>query len=272
MRMLWLLAPVSISLIACQETTAEDLKVPPGAHVVHRKGISLERQKALLSSSAPGNPIGTFDSFCSLLYALRDVAIHTHDGPVNSTELSPVFPKFYHPTFAQIFETIARQTRSTMHYDQAEDFWVFDPPAMPLPYSLETPQGWRVEDIGLFVKYVPPSQPVGMDVYMLGTYSTANDPSLANKIRDALAEQFAGGLDPQATAAKMKPIRVADVEALYFECPAPRPGITWRQWSLIDHGQAILVVSTLAKENEVTLLPQVERMVASLKIKGAEAR
>src|SRR4030095_6633761 len=272
MRTRLLVAPLLISLIVGQETIADESKVPPGANIVHRKGISLEQQNALLSSSAPANPLGTFDSFCSLLYAVKDVAIHTQDSRVNGTQLSPVFPDFYKPNFAQLFETIARQTRSTMHYDKGEDFWVFEHPAMPLPYSLETAQGWNVEDNGLFVKYVPPTQPVGMDVYLLGTYSTANDSSLANKVRDALAERFASAFDQQVTASKMTHQKVAGVDALYFECPTPRPGLTWRQWSMVAHGQAIVVVSTLLEKNEATLLPQVTQMIASLQITGPRAR
>src|SRR5262249_14882890 len=123
-----------------------------------------------------------------------------------------------------------------------------------------------------FVEYIPTTQPVGMDVYMLGTYSTSNDDSLANKVRDALAERFARAFDPHIAASKMTHQKVAGVDALYFECPAPRPGLTWRQWAMVDHGQAIVVVSTLLDKNEATLLPQVKQMIASLKITGPQPK
>src|SRR5262249_30949389 len=155
----------------------------------------------------------------------------THSATVNRTKLSPVFPKSYKPTFKQLFETVARQTGSTMHYDPQEDFWVFDPPAMPLPYALNIAQGWRSEDNGLFVKYVPPLQPVGMDVYMLGTYSPADDVDLQHRIRDTLAMQFAVHFDPNVTPDKMTVQKVSGTDALYFESPATRPGVMWRQWS-----------------------------------------
>jgi hypothetical protein len=268
MRIFQLIAPLPIILLFCLSAIADEPKIPPGAQPIHRKAISLEQQNALLSSPA-SNPLGTFDSFCSFLYAVRDVCIHTHSNSVNRTQLAPVFPKFYKPNFRQLFETIARQTHSTMHYDKDTDYWVFDPPAMPLPYSLEVAQGWKVEDNGLFVKYVPPLQPVGMDVYMLGTYSPPDDQSLANKVRDALALHFASTFDPTITPDKMTVENVAGTQALYFECPARKPGVTWRQWSMVHNGQAIVVVSSLDKANEAILVPQVKQMVASLKINGA---
>jgi len=65
----------------------------------HRKSLNDEEQAKLLSRR--GSTIsrdGTFDSYCSLFYAVNDVAIHTEDHTLNNAPIQQYFPPFYKPT------------------------------------------------------------------------------------------------------------------------------------------------------------------------------
>jgi hypothetical protein len=253
---------------------SDSKNLPPGAKLAPpRKALSAEQQKALLNSrKAPGHSIrGTFDSFCSNLYAFRDVCIHTHSSKVNATELQGVFAEFYHPTFREVFELIARQTDSTMHYDPGTDYWTFDPPAMPPAYSLKAAPGWTVRAHGMETNYIPPGLPCGMDVFTAGCYSSDN-PKEASAVyaqaRERTAMVFASGMVPKVKPADMKHTTVDGTDALYFECPTPRPGATWRQWAFVKNGQAFLIVSSLDNKKEAQFLPDVKGMVASFRARA----
>ena len=58
------------------------------------------------------------------------------------------------------------------------------------------------------------------------------------------------------------------METLYFSTESPkRPGVRWRQWALVAGGHGIVIVSALQKDFEKRLLPDVEAMVASFRLK-----
>jgi hypothetical protein len=137
-----------------------------------RKALSKEEQTAFLAKRTPsGMMLGSFDGYCSLLYATQDVCIHTESEEVNRTSLHSPFPEFYKPTWAELFGAIARQTKSSWNYDPKSDYWVFNKPSQPLPFTIDLAKGWKADDRGDYISYQPKIAPVGMDVYMMGTYS-----------------------------------------------------------------------------------------------------
>ncbi len=259
---LFLLAVCSLLSVAPGTASEPGKTGPLPANLSPRTPLTPAQQSEVLKQKF-GAPMGTFDSFCGLLYAACDVCIHTNTSAVNKTSLLPVFPKTYAPTMAEAFESIARQTSTSVKYDSKADFWVFNPPAMPLPFLVEIEPGWKAIDHGLYVGYIPDIAPVGMDIYMMGRYS---DPKLKlNDIRNAIAMLFAAKFNPTVEPKDMKPVTISGAEALYWETPSPKPGVTWRQWSFLKDGQAFLIVSSIDKVNEEKLLPAVEKMVASFK-------
>src|SRR5207244_1885953 len=108
---------------------------------------------------------GSFAKFTSFYYALKEVVIHSDSPAVNAAKMQNVFPDFYKPTYRELFETIARQTKSHFRYDEKHALWLFEPVEAKLPYQLKRADGWQSEDRGSHVKYTPPTAPVGMDVY-----------------------------------------------------------------------------------------------------------
>src|SRR6185503_2150507 len=233
-----------------------------------RKALSIEQQKQLLSRRLPGNAIaGTFGSYGSLLFSVLDVAIHNKDQQIGATVLHSPFPEFYKPTIGELLDTIASQTQSSWTYDPKTDYWVFAKPAKPKPFSITLADKWTATDEGVYVGYKPPNYPVGMDIYYYGTYSAdkpEQEPALATKIRNSWAIGFASNLNPKITPDEMKGVTVDGVEALYFESPAPRPGVVWRQWALVKNRHAFVIVSSLPAHDE-QLRSAVESMVKSFR-------
>jgi hypothetical protein len=181
--------------------------------------------------------------------------------------LTTIHAKSYKPTNAELFETQARQTGTTIKYDPTFlSKWIAVPPAMPLPYTLKMSDGWHFEDRGLYAAYVPKIQPVGMDVYMMGRYSELT-PEEMKKVRVEKSFSFIKMFKPDATEQSLTEAKVDGCDAYYFECDSPHsPDKKWRQWCFIKNGQAFVIVSTIAQKNEEVLFPQVKAMVESFHV------
>jgi hypothetical protein len=247
-----------------------------------RKALSATEQTAFLSRRTSGGIMGTLDSYCSLLYAVNDVVLHSEDPTLGKTRLTAPFPDFYRPTWAELFETIARQTKTRWKYDAPRDYWVFAAPPEPPCFQLALAAGWNAHDEGLYIGYRPPTAPVGLDVYMLGRYSVAEEPekaALFNRVREAIALRFAANFKKDVAAREMDEVNLGRVRVLHFEVPAAT-GIIWRQWVVVDSGWAFAIVSAIKPEHEKAILPDVLKMVASFKVlsdsgaggKGADVR
>jgi hypothetical protein len=240
------------------------------SHAEERKALSPAQQGTFLSKRTSGSLMGTFDSYCSLLYAVHDVAIHSGSEAINQVDLSPTFPDFYKPTWRELFDTIGRQTKSSWKYDASRSVWVFGAPPQPLGFEVRVSKGWKVHDEGLYVGYQPATAPVGMDIYMLGGYSAgshADETALFGRVREALAVQFASNFKKGVSGRDMKEVAVGDLSALYFQAAAPT-GIIWRQWVAVESGRAFAIVSAIRPEQERDILPDVLKMVASFRVSG----
>jgi hypothetical protein len=259
-----------VMLCAVVPTMAADTKPEPKDGVIHRKPLSKEEQTEFLAKrTSSGTMMGSFDGYCSLLFATRDVCIHTESDEVNRTRLNSPFPDFYKPTWAELFDSIARQTKSSWKYDPKRDFWVFNKPSRPLPFTIEPAKDWKADDRGFYVCYQPKIAPVGMDIYMMGTYSVAKKDerqALFDKVRDDIALRFAKTFKNDVTRAAMTRSKAGKHEALYFTMAAPQTGIIWRQWVVVESGKAFCIVSAIKPDQEKDILPDVEAMVKSFRI------
>jgi hypothetical protein len=233
--------------------------------------ISENEQKALLSERLEKSPIqGTFSSFGNLLFALNDLAIHTDFKEIGGVKLGSPFPDDYKPTWKEVFDTVAIQTQTTWNYDAKRNYWVFTPAQNSSIYSINLANGWTAHNEGIYVGYVPPTFPVGMDIYQLGSYSAEKpkeEAKLLEKVREDLALRFAKGFDPNIKAKDMQTVKVNDTDALYFESAVPkREEIIWRQWVFIKNGKAFAIVSSLMKK-DTKLFEDVQTMIKSFQVK-----
>jgi hypothetical protein len=234
-----------------------------------RPALTDAQQKAFLSERLPnGVLMGNFGSYGSLLYAVVDVAIHTDDKEIGATVLHSPFPDFYSPTWKELFDAIALQIQSSWKYDSTRDYWVFAKPNAPKPFAVTLADKWSATDRGIYVGYKPATYPVGMDIYYYGVYSADNpkeQTALWEKIRNSWALGFASKFKKDVSISEMQKVKVAEVEALYFQTPAPRNNVIWRQWAFVKDGHAFVIVSTLLPEDK-QLLSDVEAMVKSFRL------
>jgi len=235
------------------------------------KALSDKEQQAFLSSRSPaGQFVGTFSSFGSLLYAVNGIAIHTDSEDIGAVKLGPPYPSDYQATWREVFDSIAIQTKSHWTYDAKRNYWVFSYLRSPALYEIKTADGWKVRDEGVYVGYVPPTYPVGMDIYQLGFYSTdtkAEEPKLFEKIRDQIALQFASNFNKSIAVKDMQTELVDGSSALFFEAVSPiRKEVMWRQWVFVKNGKAFAIVSTL-KKDDTNLLDDVKSMIKSVRVK-----
>jgi len=232
-----------------------------------RKSLSEKEQREFLASRTKnGVTIGTFSAYASLLFAGQDVIIAADDEKLCETELHPLFMDDYKPTWAELFDCIARQTRSTWKYDARSTCWIFSA-TESVPFSVDVPTGWTWQDHGEHVTFKPAGAAKVMDVHCLGRHSFASEKkkNLA-KVREFYALRFAQAIDPKAELENMQEVRVADAKALYYESPAPKPGFTWRQWIFLKDTQAIAIVCSIPSVSEKSLLKDVKAMVETFKL------
>jgi hypothetical protein len=231
--------------------------------------LTESQQKAFLSQRLEsGGMTGTFNSFGSLLYSFHDVAIHTDNREIGAVKLSSSFPPFYKPTWKEMLDAIAIQTRSSWKYDSKRNFWVFAKPAIAKPYTITLADKWTAEDRGTYVSYKPPTFPVGMDIYYFGVYSADKEKeqtALWRKIRDAWAVRFASSFKKDITVDEMQKTKVSEADAVYLQTPTLPRGVVWRQWALVKNGHTFVIVSTLRPEDK-QLVADVEAMVKSFRV------
>lgn len=237
--------------------------------------LTPDQLRAYLGQRTSGQMFGTFNAYSSLLYAVHSVAIWDQGTGIGQTPVESPFLKDYQPTWQELLDVLARQVNCTWRYNHDTGYWVFEKGMLPLPYTLKRAPGWRGRANGNNYDYVPRGAPMGMDVYMMGHYSS-DDPgqleALVPKIRKHLSMGFAPNFKPDVTDADFRTEQIAGVDALYFTAPAPNdPKLIWRQWSFVKDGWAFVIVSLIHADNEAKLLPDVQRMLASFEVVPASA-
>lgn len=233
--------------------------------------ISEKEQKTLLATRLEQSPIqGTFNSLGSFLFSFNDLAIHTDHKEIGIIKLGSPFPSDYKPTWKEVFDTVATQTQTSWSYDAKRNYWLFTPVKDALSYNIKIPDGWTSRNQGIYVSYKPPTFPVGMDIYQLGSYSAEkpkDEAKLFEKIREDLALRFAKGFNPSIKAKDMQTFKIDGTDTLYFESPIPRrEDAIWRQWVFIKKGKAFAIVSSLMRK-DTGLFEDVQEMIKSFQVK-----
>ncbi len=230
--------------------------------------LTAEDQLKILNSRAnTATMLGSFYEFNNALACMHEPFLMTTSVEVSKTPLQTVHVADYKPTQAELFESMARQTGTSIKYNPTfVSKWISAPPAMPLPFSITVAEGWKLEDRGLYAAYIPQLQPFGLDIYMFGRYSGLSAEK-TREVRNANAIRFAKQFDQTIKPESMKELKVGDCDALYYETTPPhRPDGRWRQWSLVKNGEAFVIVSAIQDKNASVLVPQVQNMVASFHV------
>ena len=225
----------------------------------------------LLDSRFRGLMGSTFNSLVSSSFAMADVWIYAaprdaQDAQaLDELELEYTYPRFYRPTWREVFDHVARQMRGTWEWDTQKRQFRFQTGEVEPFFGVKLADGWRREDRGLYVWHAPRDQDFGMDFYYFGHFTA--DPDLFERVRVHFAEQSVSRWPDAPKASQMKLVKVGERESLYLKIDTPRPGGVWRQWSMVIDGHAFVIVSAMPKDKEAALVPAVEQMVSSFTLK-----
>ncbi|WP_395749164.1 hypothetical protein [Prosthecobacter sp.] len=278
--------------------SGEDAKKDEFKSKIPLKVLSDEEQAKLLAKRLEGSLGQSFGSFANMFMVRSQMDLRVCVGlkgmsrEIAEAELQPVFPEFYKPTLKELLDAIALQTSSAWGYRKEDQFAsskvadtkeedhvvifsftsVLAEAKPKKPYTLELAKDWKSEDRGHWVACIPPTFPVGMDVYELGTYSAAkkeDEAALFEKVRKEVALEWANRVKKDVKAADLKEAKVGSYEALHFDAMIPsREGkeIRWRHWVFMVDNACYFIVSTIYPEMEERLYPDVKQMLASFKM------
>ena len=225
--------------------------------------LTKKQERFLSKNKIKTNMMGvsTFNSYASFLYATDVATIHTDNPLVGSSKLQSFPDPNRKVSLRELFDEIARQTSSKWSYEKEFGYWLF---SRPLPYELEIAQGWEQEVREGYIFYKPPTAPVGMDIYFTGQVDSKESPKEA---RNRTAEQFAKAFVPEIVADSMIEVVLPNHNALFFETKIQKKDIIWRQWAIVEQGICFVIVSAIKLSDEASILPDVEKMVNSFKVK-----
>ena len=240
----------------------------------------------------------TFGQFANMFLVMshlnlsHGVGLMSKSRDIAKIELQSPFPQFYHPTLREFLDAIALQTFSEWQHDPTGQFitseveipaasrpviFEFTASKREKPFEVTLADGWKSIDKGNWVMLVPPSFAVGLDVYEMGTYSADDEESESNlfeKVRAEVALEWAQRVFEDATADNLKPAQVGPYPALHFDKLLTGQNgkqIRWRHWVCMVENKCYFIVSTIIPDLENTIYPDVEKMVASFRVKPALA-
>jgi hypothetical protein len=259
--------------------------------------LTPEQQADLLAARVDGGLGNEFRQYANMFLVFSrlqlgsGVGLMTSSPEIAAAELQPVFPSTYQPTLRELLDMIAMQTGSSWKYDSSGKYFQsdvpgesaatglaifeFTPAKRDKPYEVTLAKEWKAVDKGHWLMLVPPSFPVGMDIYELGSYSTddkAAPSDWINSIRGEIALEWAQRVNPEATRDDLQPAKVGPYDALYFEALIDSQldkKLRWRQWVFAEGNRCYFIVSTILPEKDEEIFPDVEQMVGSIRIKGA---
>jgi hypothetical protein len=120
---------------------------------------------------------------------------------------------------------------------------------------------------------IPPDFPVGLDIYDRGVYSAddqADESKLLEKVPVELALEWVSRIQEQASVEDIKPAKVGDYDALFFEADIPSQlgqQIHWRQWTFMVGNRCYFLVSTILPRLDDKIYPDVEKILATFREK-----
>ncbi len=261
------------------------------------KLLSPAELEKLLDMRLKGGMEGKMNQFANMFFVESRIELGTcitlsgETKEIGATELQPVFPSSYQPTLREFLDVIALQTSSTWSYRKEKQQYSttdkagkmsesvavisFDPVKRSKPYEVKLAEGWKAEDRGHWMAYIPKEVPFGMDIYELGTYSTDKkdaDAALFTDIRQAQSLEWAQRVKKSVKAEDLKPAKVGDFDALFYEAMVPSQlgaDVHWRQWIFMVGNKCYFIVSTIMPDEEKAIFPAVEAMVKSFKVRTA---
>ena len=263
------------------------------------KVSSLDKEdlKTLLSKRLSMGPPGGFAQLSQSIFMSSAkelpycILLTTKSKEIANRLLLPAYPASYKPTLQEALDIISIQTQSIWSYTKKNDvvaeelknvpikkdvaIFEFTPGAKhKLSYEITIADDWTEDKKGMFVMYKPGNFPVGMDIYDLGPFTSddaSKEKELLKQIPLDVSLFWAKKVSPgkEISAGDLKPSKVADYDAFYYETMTPtKTGFEarWRQWAFMVDNRCYLVISTIFPNYDAKLYPQVQEMLKSFKV------
>ncbi|MFH1022858.1 MAG: hypothetical protein V1809_05675 [Planctomycetota bacterium] len=259
------------------------------------KPLAKEQQDKLLQGRLDGGMENSFRQFSNMFLVMSrmklayGVGLMTSSPEIANTELHTVFPEFYKPTLREFLDMIALQTSSTWKYDPTSKYFESDVESKPVedlamfeftktkrekPFQVTLPKGWKANDKGNWMMFVPPIFPLGMDIHELGSYSSDDkikEKELLKRVPIEVSLEWAKRTKDKVDPKELKSAKVGPYDALYFETMMPfldESTVRWRQWVFMVDNKCYFLVSTIYPKYEERIFPDVQKMVESFQIKS----
>jgi hypothetical protein len=291
--------PTSDSTLAADSAIAPSADTTPAkadkGPAVTIKPLTKEQQEQLLGTRLEGGMDFSFSQFANMFLVSsriqigHGIGLMTSTKEIAETKLQSPFPSFYSPTLREFLDAIALQTFAEWKYDptskylhsEVEDktpweglaIFEFTTKKRERPFEVTLADGWKSIDKGNWLMLVPPSFPVGLDIYEMGSYSSddkAKEKDLLNKVRTEVALEWAQRVAENVDRERLKPAKVGPYEALSFEAMVPsqlNKELRWRQWVFMAENKCYFVVSTILPDLDDKIFPDVQKMLTSFRAK-----
>jgi hypothetical protein len=265
--------------------------LPAAANSAETVPMTQAQLTSILQERLEGSLGYTFSQFSNMFLVrsqqdlTRAVVLSAADSAVAEANLMSVFPRSYKPTLREFLDAIALQTNTewmyvtgskALHSDSKEPldgmacFEFAHSKQSHLTFSIKAPDDWKVRNGGNKLMCEPPSFPVGIDFWEVGTYSfEKNSGKTMEDIVKDLALEWAKRAKPDASVESLKPVKVGANAALYFETRVPsrlEVELIWRQWVFSSGNHCYFVISTLDDVNAKKLESQVSDILKSFTI------
>lgn len=250
-----------------------------------------ETMSQMMAQSA-NQPFGQFANMFlafSTMTVGRGVGLMTPDHEVSKRTVQSPYPLSYRPRLREVLDSLALQTFSKWSYDPSSKYlhsevehggpvdnlamFEFVPAERELPYALALAAGWKANDKGNWVMYVPPAFIVGMDIHNMGQYSSDGDnqSDFFRGVAEEVSLEWARRIGQKISAADLTAAKVGKYDAQFFDVTLPtRDGkqLRWRQWVYMVDDVCYAVISTIFPSHEATIFPDIEKMLPTFRMKA----
>lgn len=259
------------------------------------KSLSEDELQRFLNQRIEGRISGSkFGPFANMYFVMSKIdcgtciGLATDEEDISQADLEPAWPSTYQPTVREFLDALALQSDSRWVYEKqyqvarsekassATDkpmegvvIFQFLPREKPLPFKINTLEGWTSVPRTNWMMYIPSGLQCGMDIHMQGRISADSESDMAKLLsrvpREAALENLQRAR-PGATVDDLKMVKVGKYDAYFFQQALPPKGeekVRWRQWHFMVGDRLMYAISTLPVEVDDRLYPEVEKMLAS---------
>ena len=280
---------------APKHNAASSAPDPKKSYEIKLKILDAAAQEKLLNTRIDSGLGEKFGQFSNMFFVRSKIDTDTCVGLTSDVdgiierELMPAFPSSYKCTLRELLDVIALQTNTKWIYREESQvmrsdssdkktadgiaIFTFVATERKPQFEITPAKDWKMVEHASWTMFVPPTAPMGMDFHVGGKLSADTPEKLKELLKsapsDAALDQYRR-VKPDATVKDLKLTKIGPYDAYFFEAALPPNGvekIRWRQWHLAVGNQLVFVISTLFKDKDASLYPDVEQMIKTFRVR-----